>query len=315
MDQASLVAITIVNYNGYALTRDCLRSLAQITYKNHVLIVVDNASGDNSVQRLREEFPAVHYIQNLYNMGFTGGNNIGLKKAKQLGAEYVFFLNNDTIVSENILDELTTFVSGNPDVGLVGPLTYYYEARNIISFGGGYINRNTGIYVQYNKGKTLDQLESQVIYCNFVAGAALFLSTALADAMGGFSNVYFLTSEESELCVRVADKGYKLAVITSCSVWHKVSQTLTVGSSIRAYFLFRNTLLFVKRNAVRFGARDLIELVWSYGKSFAWYVLKGRDFSGAKALFLGTLDFFKGTTGAGRYAEKLNARSDTVSFP
>lgn len=307
MAHKPLVAVVVVNYNGYELTRDCLRSFSSVTYERHVVIVVDNASTDDPVQRLKAEFPRVRHLRSACNAGFTGGNNLGLQTARELGAEYVFFLNNDTVVSENILDELVAFQTDNPEVGIVGPLTYYYEARNIISFGGGTIDRNTGICSQQNKGRTLAEFGARVSYCNFIEGAAMFMRTALACEAGGFSNAYFLTSEESELCVRVADKGYKLAVITSCSVWHKVSRSLEGGSELRNYFVFRNKLLFVKRNAAGFGVKDLAALTRFYAKCLAWSVLKGRNLPAAKGLLLGVYDFFRGTTGPGRYEKRLNA--------
>ena len=313
VDQAPPVAVVMVNYKGYELTRDCLASFARVPYENRALIVVDNASGDGAVERLSREFPRVHYLESAYNRGFTGGNNLGLAKARELGAEYVFFLNNDTVVSPNVLDELVSFSSRHPEVGIVGPLTYYYEAKEIVSFGGGDIDRNTGFYLQLNKDKTLEQVEGEVVYCSFVEGAAMFMRTELAVELGGFADVYFLTSEESELCVRTADLGYRLAVITSCSVWHKVSRSLTSGSPLRTYFTSRNRLLFVKRNCLGFGSRDLCELASSYGKSLAWWLVKGRDPAAAKAHVLGILDFFKGSTGPGRYAEKLNACPGRVS--
>jgi GT2 family glycosyltransferase len=307
MRQHPLVAVIIVNYKGYQLTCDCLRSFEKVTYANYLLIVVDNASGDDSVPRLQKEFAGAHFIQSLQNRGFTGGNNLGLEKAKGAGADYVFFLNNDTTVSPNVLDELVGFLSQNPEVGIAGPLTYYHEASEIVSFGGGNIERNTGIYTHLNKGKTLGQLGQQVIYCSFIEGAAMFMRTELAVKLGGFSDCYFLTSEESELCVRTADEGYRLAMVTSCSVWHKVSRSLASGSPLRTYFVARNRLMFVKRNALGFGANDLGKLVASYAKSFAWLLFKGRDLPAARSLALGVFDFFTGSTGAGRYAKKLNA--------
>jgi GT2 family glycosyltransferase len=309
MNTNRLIAVVIINFNGYDLTSECLRSFENVQYEPYVLIVVDNASTDGSTERLKIEFPHVHYVESDYNKGFTGGNNLGLEKARKLGAEYVFYLNNDTVVSGNILLELSSFMQSHPEVGLAGPLTYYYDAKEVISFGGGSIHRNTGIYTHLNKDKTLSQLKDRVIYCNFIEGTALFLSTALADRVGGFSDEYFLTSEESELCVRIVDLGYNLAVITSCSVWHRVSQSLKGGSTLREYFIFRNKLLFVKRNAIGFGVKDLKVLIWIYGKCFASSVRRDRNLATAKGIILGVLDFFRGTTGPGRYAKYLNARN------
>lgn len=314
MNQPPFVAVVIINYNGYELTRDCLRSFTLVNYSSYDLIVVDNASYDNSVPILRQEFPHVHYVESSMNAGFTGGNNLGIRKARELGAEYVFFINNDTVVSDNILKELVNFALSNPDVGIVGPLTFYYDAKDIISFGGGHINRNTGMYRQLNKGRKLQELKDKVINCNFIEGAAMFMRTDLALEVGGFSNVYFLTSEESELCVRVADKGYRLAVITSCSVWHKISQSLKGGSTLRDYYIFRNKLLFVKRNALNFGVFDLTALFLVYLKCFASSVRRDRNLAAAKGILLGVLDFFAGVTGPGRYASKLNASCEGASL-
>jgi len=315
MKQAPSIAVVIVNYNGYELTRDCLNSFTKVTYCNYTLIVVDNASNDNSIPRLKVEFPQVQYVECPKNSGFTGGNNLGIKRAHELAAEYVFLLNNDTVVSENILDELISFSINNPDIGIVGPLTFFYEAMDTISFGGGNINRNTGMYYHLNKGKKLGDLQDSVIYCSFLEGAAMFMRTDLALEVEGLSNVYFLTSEESELCVRVADKGFKLAVITSCSVWHKISQSLKGGSTLRDYYIFRNKLLFVKRNARNMGLSDLASLAWFYFKCFASSVRRDRNCATAKGILFALIDFFAGVTGPGRYAGKLNASCEGASLP
>lgn len=309
-----LIAVVIVNYDGYQLTRDCLYSLKNVKYQNYAIIIVDNASVDGSVAMLKEEFPNVHYVESRFNAGFTGGNNLGIKKAHELAAEYVFMLNNDTVVSENVLEELVSFSVNNPDIGIVGPLTYFYEAMDTISFGGGNINRNTGMYYNLNKGKKLIDLQDTVIYCSFLEGAAMFMRTDLAMKVEGFSNVYFLTSEESELCVRVADQGFKLAVITSCSVWHKISQTLKGGSTLRDYYVFRNKLLFVKRNAKKMGMKDIGSLAWFYCKCFASSVRKDRNCATAKGILFALIDFFSGITGPGRYARQLNASCEGASL-
>ncbi|MFA7059648.1 MAG: glycosyltransferase family 2 protein [Pedobacter sp.] len=314
MNQPTHIAVVIVNYNGYELTRDCLKSFMKVDCGNYALVVVDNASVDNSVPRLKEEFPHVHYVESPGNAGFTGGNNLGIKKAYELGAEYVFLLNNDTVVSENILDELVSFIISNPEYGIVGPLTYYFESMDTISFGGGHINRNTGMYHHLNKDKKLRDLQEKVIECNFIEGAAMFMRTDLVVEVGGFSNVYFLTSEESELCVRVADKGFKLAVITSCSVWHKISQSLKGGSTLRDYYIFRNKLIFVKRNAKDFGLSDLVTLAWFYFKCFASSVRRDKNLATAKGILFALLDFFTGVTGPGRYTSKLNASCEGSSL-
>ena len=303
----SKIVIVVINYNGFEDTRECLKSLNNVKYNNFNVIVVDNASRDNPIPRLQKDFPEVYYIRTGKNLGFTGGNNIGLEKARELKPKYVFFLNNDTVVSENILSELSIFMDANLDVGIVGPLTYYYDSKVVISFGGAHLNRNTGSIIFLNKGKTPRRLSGEVIYCSFIEGAALFLRMDLATRIGGFNNEYFLTSEESELCIKIADMSYKLAVVTRCSVWHKVSQSMGSGSELTNYFVFRNKLLFIKRNALGFRLPHLIHIITHYGICLISFAVKKRNPCAVKGLITGTYDFIAGITGPGRYKGRLNA--------
>lgn len=302
-----LVAIIIVNYNGFALTRDCLASFATTTDSRYVLIVVDNGSMDRSIPRLRQEFPQVHYVRSEKNLGFTGGNNLGLAVAYEKGVKYVFFLNNDTVVAENIMN-LADFLDANPDIGMVAPLTFYHESPEITSFGGGYLNRNTGRVTFINKGVRREQISSGVIDCTFLEGAAIMARADLVKLAGGFNDDYFLTSEEAELCTKVSDMGYRLALLTSCSIWHKVSQTMGPGSELINYFVYRNRLHFIRNNARRFGLSDMVFIVRNYLGSFFSLAIRVRNLSAARGLVLGLVDFLRGVKGVGRYRQQLQPK-------
>lgn len=304
MTGAPRVAVIIVNYNGYELTRECLASFAKVSADDYSLIVVDNASVDGSVARLRAEFPRVRYLESASNLGFSGGNNLGLAAAYQLGVEYVFFLNNDTVVSENIF-ALADFLERNREVAMVAPLTFYYDDPETVSFGGGELNRNTGRITFLHKGTTRAGLPAQVVYCSFLEGAAIMARAEAVRRAGGFNDDYFLNSEEAELCVKVADLGYRLALFTSCSVWHKVSQTMGTGSELLSYFVYRNRLHFIRNNAQRLGFREIRAIVHNYLASYLSLLIKSRNFSAARGLLHGVADFAAGVKGAGRYREKL----------
>lgn len=309
--ETSLVAVIIVNHNGYKLTRDCLCSFKKTTYDHYILIVVDNASDDGSVALLQQEFPNVRYIRSETNLGYTGGNNLGLNVAFEMGSHYVFFLNNDTVVSDNIF-ELATFLTTNSDVGMVAPLTYYYDNPKITSFGGGHLNRNTGRISFINKGKRYENILDKVIYCSFLEGAALMARTELVNRVGGFNDDYFLTSEESELCVRIMDMGYRLALITSCSVWHKVSQTMKPGSELINYFVYRNRLFFIRNNALRLGPLQVVSIIRNYIFSFFSLLLKRRNIPAVRGLIFGVIDFIRGVRGVGRYRSILQPKSRVI---
>ena len=301
------VVIILVNYNGFEDTFDCLKSLQSVKFDNFKIIVVDNASKPNPVPKLKKHFPDVFFIRSEKNLGFTGGNNLGLNKAYELDPKYIFFLNNDTIVSENILPELFNFMENNPDTGLVGPVNYYFETRDIVAFAGGILNRNNGMMTFLYNDSKLSDINKKVINCSFIIGAAMFIRTDLIKQIGGFCDDYFLTSEESELCAKVADSGYKLSVLTTCGIWHKISQSMEAESELSNYFIFRNKFWFIKRNAKRISFRDSLELAKYIVICLLSFTVKKHNFPAAKGIIAGIYDFIIGVKGPGRFKNRLNA--------
>jgi GT2 family glycosyltransferase len=299
------VAIVIVNYNGYGDTHECVQSIEAVSYNKFDVIIVDNASSYNDSERLKMNFPNVTVIESPQNLGFTGGNNIGILKAYEIGVDYIFCLNNDTIVSENILDELVGFMEENQEVGLVGPVTRYYDNRETVAFAGGFIDRNTGLIKFVHKNTSISGIKEEIISCNFIEGAALFIRSALMKEIGGFNDSYFLTSEESELCIKIADLGYKLAVLSSCSVWHKVSKSMVAASELSCYFIFRNKLFFVANNRNRCKVADIYHIIKYYLICLMSFAFKKRNYAACMGLITGVLDFLRGVTGPGRYKSKL----------
>lgn len=301
----SLVFIIIINYKGYDDTEECLESIKKIKYSNYGIIVVDNAPNKSSVSLLKSKFPDIFYIGSPNNVGFSGGNNLGMQLAYKLGAKYILFLNNDTIVSNNLLTEMISFMENHKSVGMAGPLTLYYDNPSLVAFAGGSLNRNTGLITYFYKNIKLQQLKHNVVYCNFIEGAALFCRAQLIKKIGGFNELYFLTSEESELCIKVKESGHKMAVITSCYVWHKVSQSMTAASELASYFIFRNKLFFVKNNCIEFHLRDLLNIFRYYMVCLLSFTFKKKNYSAVIGMLNGIVDFFLGRDGVGRYKGNL----------
>ena len=295
------VAIVMLNYNGYEDTHECIQSIESVFYNNYDVIVVDNASTRDDAGRLRVNFPNVTVIESSKNLGFTGGNNVGLLKAYEIGADYIFCLNNDTVVSENILEELVGFMEENQDVGLVGPLMCYYDSKTTVSSAGGTVERNTGLISFFHRGDTVNDIVDGTIFCEFIEGSALFIRASLMKRIGGFNDFYFLTSEESELCVRVADLGYRLAVISSCRVWHKVSQTMVTMSELSSYYIFRNKLFFVKFNHSTFVFKNFLHILKYYCICFSSFLLVKREYFACWGMVKGVIDFCLGRGGSGRF--------------
>lgn len=302
-----LVAVVLVNYNGLDDTCECLLSLREVDYPNMAVVLIDNASTDDSYAVIRDGFPEVHCIGSDRNLGFTGGNNLGMKRAYELHPEYLLLLNNDTTVSSNILRELTGFMNEHTDVGLAGPIVLFYDAPDIVAFGGGHLNRNSGMVTFYNKWKKAADIDDAVIYCNFIEGAALFLRTSVIQSIGGFNDIYFLTSEESELCIRISDLGYKTALITSCSIRHKISRTMGAESELSNYFIFRNKLWFIRRNASNRSISGFLPIIRYIFICLLSFIAKKRNFAAARGILFGLFDYMRGIKGPGRYKERLNA--------
>ena len=127
-----LVSIITVNFNQVAVTSDFLESLAMLTYSNYEVIVVDNASSQPSAG-LKDKFPFITHITSPQNIGFAGGNNIGLFYAK---GDYAFFINNDTIVQPNLLDVLVKYMQENEQCGIACPKIKYYDNPGTIQYAG-----------------------------------------------------------------------------------------------------------------------------------------------------------------------------------
>jgi GT2 family glycosyltransferase len=308
MTPTSQIAVIIVNYNGLEDTVECLQSLRLSSYSNAKVILVDNASQHNPLPHLQQEFPEVICHRSEVNLGFTGGNNLGLAKAYEFDPDYIFFLNNDTVVSPDLIERLAQHLDQHPDCGIAGPLTFYYDEPDVVCFGGGFLDRNTGRISFLNRGEKGDAGSDEVIDCNFIEGAAIMIRTDLVKQIGGFNDDYFLTSEESELCIRVADIGYKLAVVTSCSLWHKVSRSMRAGSGMINYFVYRNRLHFIRSNAVNFTLTDLVTILVTYCRTMVSLAARRRNLPAAIGLVMGVIDFFMGVKGPGRYRKLLQPK-------
>ena len=311
----ALVAIIIINYNGLADTVECLQSLRLSTYRVYRVILVDNASRENPCPILERDFPEVCTVRSEVNLGFTGGNNLGLTAAYTFEPDYILFLNNDTLVAPDMLRELVRFMGSHPDTGMVGPLTYYYDEPDMVCFGGGMLNCNTGRISFLDRGVRLDAAVAGVRYCNFIEGAAMLIRTPLVKEIGGFNDVYFLTSEESELCTEVEARGYRLAVLNAAVMWHKVSRSMGAGSELINYFVYRNRLRFIRRNARNFRLRDFLAIALTYCRTFVSLLLRQRNLRAGRGLIMGVIDFLRGITGPGRYRQRLQPiRQDGVGL-
>ncbi|HAA64159.1 MAG TPA: glycosyltransferase family 2 protein [Thermoanaerobacter sp.] len=239
------IGIVIVNYNGEKYINDCVRSISESTYKNYMVIVVDNASTDNSIKNLEEEFKErITIIKNNENLGFSSANNIGIKYALQNGCEFVILLNNDTVIDKDLIHNMVSTSLSN-DNAIISPKIYYYNEPNKIWSAGGGINWKKGLSFHYgfnqiDKGQFDEQKE-----IDFATGCCILIHKSVFEKVGYLAEEYFLYFEDTDFCVRAKQKGIKIIYEPKAKLWHKVSST-TGGeeSLITLYYGNRNRLYF-----------------------------------------------------------------------
>jgi hypothetical protein len=247
-----LLTIIVLTWNNFADTAECLHSLRKLNYPQYNVVLVDNGSTDGSIERLQSEFPEVKIIKNGKNLGYAGGNNIGIEYALSKDADYIILLNNDTIVDVNLATELIQASHETGNLGIFGCVNYYYNDRKKIQFSGGIFNWKTGDIIDTTRHK-IDKGQFQLLKeVDTVVGSCLFLPTTIIKTVGLLDNRYFLTFEESDLCCRVKKAGYKVYTYMGAGIWHKVSvtgQAQKKGLNILTYYAVRNRFLFLIRNS------------------------------------------------------------------
>lgn len=243
-----LIYIILLNYNGYKETIECIESLEKITYKNYKIVIVDNASTDNSEKILKEKFNNHVFIQTKKNLGFAGGNNIGIKHAIKCGAEYILLLNNDTIVKNDFLEHLVKSSIEGDNVGISIGKIYYYSNPNTIWYAGGYISKFKGNAYHIGMNELDNPNFNKKIYIDFATGCMQLIKVDAIKSVGLMDEDYFLYYEDTDYSCKMIRNGYKILYEPKSVIWHKVSTSTGSHSKLSEYYLTRNRLIFIKRN-------------------------------------------------------------------
>jgi GT2 family glycosyltransferase len=235
------VCIIVLNWNGQIDTLACLASLSQVNYPAYTTVVVDNGSSDGSVAAIRAAYPQVTLIETGDNLGYVGGNNVGLEHAKAIGADYALLLNNDTEVAPDFLNRLVKAAEADPAIGVVGPTIYYFNRPAVIWSAGGAID--------WRRGRTwmigLDQVDrgqfgTSPRLVDFVTGCAMLIKMPLVEQVGMLDPRFFAYYEETEWCTRVARAGFKILHVPQAKIWHKISPVARETSPQVHYYMTRN---------------------------------------------------------------------------
>ncbi len=271
-----LVSIISVNYNQSAVTLELLASLQKITYPNIEVIIVDNGSPNDSPDIIKERFPDVNLIKSAENLGFAGGNNLGIKASS--GA-YILLINNDTEVHPCFLEPLVNKLEQNEYIGAVSPKIYFSHTHGMLQYTGfsdinPYTIRNKGWgHSQIDKGQ-FD--EDRLTF--FAHGAAMMVPRKVIREVGLMADIYFLYYEEMDWGQRIRNAGYSICYVHNSKVYHKESVTTGKVSPLKTYYMNRARFIFTKRNVS--GSNLIIALCYQWliaaPKNILVFIIQGR---------------------------------------
>jgi GT2 family glycosyltransferase len=235
------VAVVVLNWNGWKDTLSCLKSLQLQSYTNADLLVIDNASSDNSVIEINRAMPAVQVLQSGANLGFGGGCNVGIRRAILDRADYVWLINSDATADPLALAALVEVADRSPKLASVGSVIYEADAPEQIQlWGGGQVRLWSGACQNQQAPARLD----------FISGASVLLRCAALEQAGLFDeSTYFMYWEDTDLSFRLRAAGWQLGVAEASQVWHKQSASVGKGSALLDEYFTRSGVRFFRRYA------------------------------------------------------------------
>lgn len=239
-----LVYVIVLNWNGKEHLEECFRSLMGLDYTNVRFLMVDNAARDGMTDYVSSHFSSVEIIPLKQNIGFGGGNNVGIRHAIKQGADYIALLNNDTAVHPRWISELVAAAEENPSAGVFASKMLYHQNWFIINGVGVIMNRLCHCWDNHNmRFKNSVRNSEQVIAA---CGGAFFIRRECIQEAGVFDPAYFLYLEDVDLCIRIRQLGYDIITVPQAMIYHKFSSGTVEGSPWKNYFLLRNrlTILF-----------------------------------------------------------------------
>lgn len=283
MTEKPLISFVTISYNGLEDTRQLVQSLQSTIHSvSYEIIIVDNASTSNEAETLRKEFPDTIVLRSEQNLGFSGGNNLGIQVA---GGKYIFLINNDTYLTGDGLHHLVGRIESRPDIAAVSPKIRFAFPPQAIQFAGYTpLSRITLRNALIGFGEADDGRFDIAAPTPYLHGAAMMVKREAIEKAGLMPEIYFLYYEELDWSTCLTNAGYQLWYEPRCTIFHKESQSTGQQSKLRTFYLTRNRLLYAWRN--RQGTGKWLSISYQISiaatKSILTSALKGRfDLCGA----------------------------------
>lgn len=237
------VCVIVLNWNGWQDTIECVRSLLQLDYPRYEIVVVDNGSTDDSVQKINAAYPEIRVITIDANLGFAGGNNAGIRYAISQKADYVWLLNNDTLVKPDALDRLVEVARSDQKIGAVGSVLFYADQpRKVQAWGGGRVNLWTGRTNHILSPVSADSL-------NYLTAASILVSAQAIAEVGLLDDKFFMYWEDVDWSLRFTRAGWKLRVAETSFVLHKESASAGRRSPRQDYMYNKSQVYFLRKHS------------------------------------------------------------------
>jgi GT2 family glycosyltransferase len=293
-----LISIVTLTWNQTEITCQFLESTRNLAYKNYEILVCDMGSNVDPSSRIEmANYPNTRVLRSEKNLGFTGGNNWGIRQAK---GDYIFIVNNDTEVTPDLLDVLLEPFYSDATIGVTCPKIRFFSQPEMIQYAGfNPINTLTGRTTAVGS-KEIDNGQCDVSgYTHGAHGCAMLVSREVIDKVGIFPENFFIYYEEWDWSARILKAGYHIYYQAKGLIYHKESVTMGKQSAIKVYYHTRNRILYMRRNTKwnQFAVFITFFVLFSAPKAVVTYVVK-RQFGHLKS-------FVKGATwnlGASKYS-------------
>jgi GT2 family glycosyltransferase len=284
-----LVAV-VLNWNGGEDTLAALESLNGVE-----TICVDNGSEDGSPDAVAERFPQVELIRTGVNLGFAGGNNVGIRRALARGADWVLLLNNDAVADAELPAALTAAAEARPDAGVLACKVFFAEPPDVLMYAGGRVNLRLGYWGRQDGfGERDDGRFDSLRDVDRATGAAMAVSRAAIERAGLLDESLFAYAEDTEWCLRIREAGFAVVFVPDAKVWHVGSaSTGGLSSPTSIYYDTRNMIAVAERHDPRQGAAASLRR----GVVLGAHLATARNAAGVRAAVKGWRDARRGRLG------------------
>jgi GT2 family glycosyltransferase len=283
--------IVILNNDRQDDTDACLTSLLESDYKDFRIVLLNHSLEADSSLMFQRKYPQIHVVSLAENLGYAGNNNIGINAALDQGAEWIFVLNNDTVLDRSCLSSLMNVGNNSPTVGILGPMVYHFNEPGVIQSAGGLLGKYwQSVHVGMNENDRGQY--STVRQVDWVSGCAILVRRSLVEHVGALDPDYFLYWEETEWCIRARRAGWKILHVPNAKLWHKGVKRNYQPKPYVTYYMTRNYLrTLAKHNAplsVRISAlANILRILLSWSVKPQWRFKRDHR----NAMWRGLLDF------------------------